>query len=714
MQHLKLLRTAAAVSSALAALYAFAPAAHAEEALTTETVRVTASRVEQELMDVPMSVSVLTAEDIERSSAQTVGDLLKDIPGVKVMNDGSQGMKRVQIRGEDAFRTLVMIDGQRVSEHKSMSGAPILISPDEIERIEVIKGPASVLYGSDAVGGVVNIITKKASAKAFSAQASAGMNSSNNGKSVSASIAGTVEGFEYRLTAGTDRADDLSTPAGDVPNTSFNSRQASAYLAYNFTPETKAGLRLETYDLEFHTGLLPEDMGSYSDFAVNVPQWKREKAAVFFETNNVSDALVRVRTDAYYQKSDKSMHNRVYVLQVMNPMMSIDQKMDNYADNTVDQYGFTLQTDWQLGDAHYLIAGYEFNYDDLSAATETHSRTKMRMPPSSSTNKYTHNYSVNDGYQMLNAVFASMESQLPADVTLTYGARYTWVKSEVETYSGSAVNTESDMSATPADPGRPGFSSHSKESQSDGRAVFNLGAVWRGIEHTAVRASWAQGFRTPNLMERYIPTSMGGGNVIANPDLKPETSNNFELGVRFTPGRAVLDVAAFYSDADDYITTAAVEDSVYQYRNVASAKTYGLELQTSYRFENGFEPYATGTWMRRELSQNGDSTYDAGVAELSGRYGVRWTGERAGLKLRADAYAWSQSETALYDFSKKTVNSRFGGSTSFNLTGGVSFGPEDAYSLDVSLLNLTNKLYKLTDSIYEAGRCFTVNFNAKF
>lgn len=693
MQHLKLLRTAAAVSSALAALYAFAPAAHAEEALTTETVRVTASRVEQELMDVPMSVSVLTAEDIERSSAQTVGDLLKDIPGVKVMNDGSQGMKRVQIRGEDAFRTLVMIDGQRVSEHKSMSGAPILISPDEIERIEVIKGPASVLYGSDAVGGVVNIITKKASAKAFSAQASAGMNSSNNGKSVSASIAGTVEGFEYRLTAGTDRADDLSTPAGDVPNTSFNSRQASAYLAYNFSPETKAGLRLETYDLEFHTGLLEAEKaaGGYDDFAVDVPQWKREKATVFFETNNVTDTLVRVRTDAYFQRSDKSMHNLVHMSSV---------KMDNYADNTIDQYGFTLQTDWQLGDAHYLIAGYEFNYDDLSAETNMHIRPTSKPV-------YARMIYVNDGYQMMNAAFASMESKLPADVTLTYGARYTWVKGDVTTDSGKGAGMG-------ADPGRPDLTTREKNSQTDSRAVFNLGAVWRGIEHTAVRASWAQGFRTPNLMERYIPTSMGGGNVIANPDLKPETSNNFELGVRFTPGRAVLDVAAFYSDADDYITTAAVEDSVYQYRNVASAKTYGLELQTSYRFENGFEPYATGTWMRRELSQNGDSTYDAGVAELSGRYGVRWTGERAGLKLRADAYAWSQSETALYDFSKKTVNSRFGGSTSFNLTGGVSFGPEDAYSLDVSLLNLTNKLYKLTDSIYEAGRCFTVNFNAKF
>ena len=67
----------------------------------------------------------------------------------------------LSIRGEDAFRTLVMIDGQKISEHKSMSGAPILIDPTEIERIEVIKGPASVLYGSDAIGGAVNIITKE-------------------------------------------------------------------------------------------------------------------------------------------------------------------------------------------------------------------------------------------------------------------------------------------------------------------------------------------------------------------------------------------------------------------------------------------------------------------------------------------------------------------------------------------------------------------------
>ena len=105
-------------------------------------------------------ISVITSDDIRRSSARTVGELLEDIPGVQIMNDGTQGLKRLSIRGEDAFRTLVMIDGQKISEHKSMSGAPILIDPTEIERIEVIKGPASVLYGSDAIGGAREIHNK--------------------------------------------------------------------------------------------------------------------------------------------------------------------------------------------------------------------------------------------------------------------------------------------------------------------------------------------------------------------------------------------------------------------------------------------------------------------------------------------------------------------------------------------------------------------------
>ncbi|MDO5532245.1 TonB-dependent siderophore receptor [Sutterella sp.] len=151
-------------------------AAQAADEVTTEEVKVTASRVEQDLMEVPMSVTVVTSEQIQKSSARTIGELLEDVPGVQIINSGSQGLNRVMIRGENAFRTLVMIDGQKISEQKSMEGTAVLIDPAQVERIEVIKGPASVLYGSDAIGGAINIITKKGGDKPFGAEASVGWN----------------------------------------------------------------------------------------------------------------------------------------------------------------------------------------------------------------------------------------------------------------------------------------------------------------------------------------------------------------------------------------------------------------------------------------------------------------------------------------------------------------------------------------------------------
>ena len=111
---LRLTAAAAAVFAALAASSSAAVAA--EETVSAETVKVTAARVEQEIQEVPMSLSVVTEEVVKHANAKTISDLLQDIPGVQVTNAGSQGLKRISIRGEDTFRTLVMIDGQKISE----------------------------------------------------------------------------------------------------------------------------------------------------------------------------------------------------------------------------------------------------------------------------------------------------------------------------------------------------------------------------------------------------------------------------------------------------------------------------------------------------------------------------------------------------------------------------------------------------------------------
>lgn len=202
----------------------------ATESYKAQDVIVTASRVEQQLADVNMSVSVIASDDIaEMSGAKTIADLLESkVPGIQVKNDGGQGIDRIKIRGEDAFRTLVMIDGQRISEQKSMSGVPLLIDPSQVERIEVIRGPASVLYGSDAIGGAINIITKKGGEDSFGATVSAGLDTSSNGKELSGSIFGSANGWKYRFGGAIRDADDIDTPAGKMPHTEFNSKAANA------------------------------------------------------------------------------------------------------------------------------------------------------------------------------------------------------------------------------------------------------------------------------------------------------------------------------------------------------------------------------------------------------------------------------------------------------------------------------------------------------
>ena len=150
-------------------VFAFAFGAQAQEAVELEKTVVTATKTERLIQDVPASISVITSEEIERKGATSVADLLRDVPGVEIMLNSSPASQRVMIRGEASQRTLILIDGQKISENKSMDGAPMLIDPNMIERIEVIKGPASVLYGSEAIGGVVNIITKKAGDKPIQA-----------------------------------------------------------------------------------------------------------------------------------------------------------------------------------------------------------------------------------------------------------------------------------------------------------------------------------------------------------------------------------------------------------------------------------------------------------------------------------------------------------------------------------------------------------------
>ena len=184
-----------------------------EEALqgfNLDQIVVTAARVENKLIDTPANVAVVTAEDIEKRNYQSAADALKDVPGVIVTFSGGSREKHVDLNGDD--RVVIMVDGRRLNQEKGASSGhqaydvADLPSPDAIERIEILKGGASALYGSDAVGGVINIITKQPKKTEIKLNAGAGSWGNQNYR---ASVATKVGKTGIMVTAQKERQDYL-------------------------------------------------------------------------------------------------------------------------------------------------------------------------------------------------------------------------------------------------------------------------------------------------------------------------------------------------------------------------------------------------------------------------------------------------------------------------------------------------------------------------
>lgn len=141
-------------------------AASADAVTTLNTVVVTASGFEQDIIDAPASISVIPREKLEKGAYRDLTDALRDVPGV-IMTPSDNNTSDISLRGMSANYTLILVDGKRVSTRETQTNGSTgtdqsWVPPLEaIERIEVVRGPMSSLYGSDAMGGVINIITRK-------------------------------------------------------------------------------------------------------------------------------------------------------------------------------------------------------------------------------------------------------------------------------------------------------------------------------------------------------------------------------------------------------------------------------------------------------------------------------------------------------------------------------------------------------------------------
>ena len=211
-------------TSLLAATFAFYVSASeaqiAPKQTTIDPVFVTAARSPQPLAELIADVTVIGAEDIARAGAQSLAELLARVPGVEIaMNGGPGSTSSVFLRGANRGHTLVLIDGLRVGSSTDGATAFEAIPLDQIDHIEILRGPASSLYGADAIGGVIQIFTRKSDG-ALSANASAGYGTYRTGLA-SAGLSGGDGPWRFALQAGGRKSEGFNA-IGNPANFSYN------------------------------------------------------------------------------------------------------------------------------------------------------------------------------------------------------------------------------------------------------------------------------------------------------------------------------------------------------------------------------------------------------------------------------------------------------------------------------------------------------------
>lgn len=677
-----------------------------------DTIIVSASRTETNLWNSPVTVQVVDSKALENSTSVSIADDLKDIPGVEVTDNALAGRKQIRIRGEASSRVLILIDGQQVTYQRAGQdyGAGLLVDESALERIEVIKGPYSVLYGSQAIGGVVNFITKKSGDTPLGGLVKATWNSATAGWEESAAAWGSIGQFDYRINGSYSDQGNRKTPDGRLDNTHFRNNGQGLWLGYRFDRQ-KIGLSLDRYSLATQTWYKDPDQ-QFDAFSVRIPKMTREKIGLFYDLDVDGNYLKKIHLDAYSQTVERRFENEVATTQVIPSPAIQALSVKNQTQTNDKQYtqGLTLQTNFSLPAGNDLVLGAQYQHDKVDQSGSGHTRQTAKTGVF---DIETRTQSQDKSEQSNTSLFAQNAWHLADDWTWTAGARQYWLSSRL--INSSTQTTEGGVTTHTAT---------GNKSASDSQFVAATSLNYSGFKDIELRAAFAQGYAFPTLVQQFMQTSAGGGVTYGNPDLRPEHSNNYEIGARYKGNLWLIDSTVYYSEAKDYVASRACEGQAlcqgnssssranYRfYDNINRAKTYGIELSAEY---NGWavSPYLSGNLLRRQYESDSLKTRDTGEPAVNGRFGVRHTLMLNAMNITSDAFIRAASRAK-----ENTGDSerRYPGWATLNLAVNAEFGDNDQYLVNLALNNLTNKRYQTAhESIPEAGFNTALGFGWKF
>jgi hemoglobin/transferrin/lactoferrin receptor protein len=656
------------ISVGLTALAAAAPAIAApavedhaidlNEPVRVAPVTVVGTRTERRVDEVPASVSVITAEDIETNLVTDIKDLIRFEPGVSVPTSparfsaalsgaGRDGNSGFTIRGMGGNRVLIVQDGVRVPDGFAFGAQSVgrggYNDLDLVKSVEILRGPASALYGSDGIAGAVSFTSKDPAdfidaGRNFGARARVGYNSADEGWTEGLALAGRSGAFSGLLAYTRRDAQETENMAetGGVgaartqPNPQdFASNAVLAKLVWDVNDHHTLRLTYDHFDQEMDG----EALSSYSATVVGLTahdETQRDRVSLDWRFDDVL-GLDSGSVAAFWQDST----TRQFTYEDRTP--AVDRTRDVTFDNAV--WGLAAQGSKSLGGEavrHRITVGA-----DWSRTTQEGVRDGT-VPPM--------------GEPFPARPFPKTEFDLAG----------LFIQDEIDLLGGR-------LSIIPAlrydwyelTPKKDALFPAAAEKQSDSRLSPKIGAIYWADDHFGVFANYAQGFKAPSPMQvnNFFANPVFGYESIPNPDLKPETSESIEGGFRFRNldlfgGSLSLQTTAFRTEYDDFINQVVVRGTgrpgvdplIYQYVNLTTVKIWGLEARGDIHWDNGFSTIVAASFADGEQETEGER------GALTSVDPIKLVG---GLNYAAPSGVWGGSATVTW--SDKKSNHECGG-----------------------------------------------------
>ncbi|PIE15064.1 MAG: hypothetical protein CSA68_08910 [Rhodobacterales bacterium] len=598
---------------------------------------------------------------------------------------------------EGGNRVLIKIDGQALTDHTDY-GTPVLIDPSTIERIEVVRGASSVISGSRAIGGVINIVTKGGGDKPFGGSFSAGYFSATKGYRTSLSFGGKSGAFDYRLSLGKRDEGDRESADGPLVPSDIEDQNVSAHLGYDFGNHY-VSFKASKFDMGSTPYIDPLGLTPGMTMSMHLPKRDLTKMSLHYEGKELTPWLTSLKAAAYHQTVDRVFDVNIaqpYTSRPPAPPVPPGTRFQVLSSSVDEQttFGFNVDAILEFAEGNRTKVGLQYEDDSLDAS-KTATGTLLFPAPIPPVPVFTRTPQ-NEASIKTTSVYAQHEVDLGNTLTAFAGLRYYNVDAQLE-----KTNTANPLSKN-----------------SDSTVLGSAGLVWTPNEQWALRFNVNQGYSYPTLVQMFLQTT-AGATLNPNPNLKPEESTSFEIGTRFDGGNTVVDATLFYTDSTNYIasvpdlSTPNPRDLIHQ--NLAAAKTYGLELYAEHAVANSsWTPYVSATLMNREYQfANGFKSTDVGEPSIFGKVGVRYDWELGNVSGTLDAYLQGE-----------------GGSRSVDETGAVSLGSDKSgygifnieadaqlaenLHLNASVNNILDRSYRPSSGIRGAGRNVKLNLTWKF